>query len=137
MRSPHGLPLAGCWALRVWGNQKGDEHLGSPAKWGRRRQGRWHCVGLVADRKRFMAWTWGGSGDARPHVGVPCTHVGCVYHAVAAFCLAESLRTEATTLCEPSLEVGTSPPSRNPSAYTAWQSPFHFLHTIYHLSHVQ
>lgn len=48
-----------------------------------------------------MAWTWDGSGDACPHVWVPCTHVGCVYCSAAALCLSESLRTEATTLREP------------------------------------
>lgn len=48
-----------------------------------------------------MAWTWEGSGDACPHVWVPCTHVGCVYCSAAALCLSESLRTEATTLREP------------------------------------
>lgn len=84
-----------------------------------------------------MAWTWEGSGDACPHVWVPCTHVGCVYCSAAALCLSESLRTEATTLCEPSLEVRTSPGSSDPSAHAAWQSLLLSLRAIHDLSHVQ
>lgn len=84
-----------------------------------------------------MAWTWEGSGDACPCVWVPCTHVGCVYCSVAALCLSESLRTEATTLHEPSLEVRSSPRRRDPSAQAAWQSLFLTLHAIHDLSHVQ
>lgn len=68
MRSPCGLPLA---ALRVQGNRKGEEHLGSPMARGSRREGRWQHAGLVADRRG----PWHGLGKAVVMLALMC---GCV-----------------------------------------------------------